>query len=112
MVNNNITCEEIASTVKKLKSNKAPFVDLIRAECIKENIDFLLGMLLNFVLNSEIYHDSWAEGLRFCNIRGAGDVQPIIIEPIFGQIFETIIDNCMTLTNDALGRSNIYNGVL
>ena len=67
-------------------------------------------MLLNFVLNSDIYPDSLAEGLCFAKPKGTGDVMSITIEPTFGKVFETIKDNCMTLTSDALGRSNIFNG--
>ena len=113
LFNENITLEEISFAISKLKANKAPGIDLISAECIKSNVEFLkhhLEFLFNYILNIGSYPEKWAEGLRIAIPKGGDDIRPITIEPIFGKIFEIIIENRLTFTKLALGRDDIYNG--
>ena len=113
MFNSNITEDEIVQAVRKLKNNKAPGLDFIKAECIKDNINFFkkhLQVLFNYILNLEDYPVTWAEGLRIAIPKGEGDIRPITIEPIFGKIFETIIDMHLTFLSDANGHQDAYNG--
>ena len=113
ILNNNITVEEIVSAVKQLKNNKAPGLDLIPAECVKASIHVIkshLEILYNYILCSGMYPEEWAAGLRVAIPKGNDDIRPITIEPIFGKIFEIIMEQRLTFINNAFNRYDRYNG--
>jgi hypothetical protein len=113
ILNDNISLGEVTSAVKKLKANKSPGLDMIPAEFVKQNVHHLkshLVTLYNYILSVGEYPDKWAEGLRVAIPKDGGDIRPITIEPVFGKIFETIIDNRVNFANEAFAKSDKYNG--
>jgi hypothetical protein len=113
ILNNNFSLEEIECATKKLKSGKSPGLDMIPAEFVKYNIDHLkvnLQLLYNYILSKGEYPEKWAEGLRVAIPKDGGDIRPITIEPIFGKILETIIDNRLNFINEAFNKHDKYNG--
>ena len=42
--------------------------------------------------------------------KGKGDIRPITIEPILPQILETILDNRIYFVNEALKKTDRFNG--
>ena len=112
ILNNNITLEELDLVIKKLKTGRSPGLDLISAEFIKASAPLIkphLQQMYNYVLHSEVYPDSWAEGLRSALPKEGGDVRPITIVPMYAKIFEMIIDNRITFINNAFRKQDIYN---
>jgi exonuclease III len=113
ILNHNISLQELENAVKKLKSGKSAGLDMIPAELVKYNIDHIksdLLLLYNYVLNTGDYPATWAEGLRVALPKDGGDIRPITIEPIFGKILETIIDNRLNFINEAFCKNDRYNG--
>jgi hypothetical protein len=113
ILNDNITVEEVTNAVSKLKNKKAPGLDLIPAECVKCIIDFIkphLVELFNYILSKEEYPDTWSEGLRLALPKGGGDIRPITIEPVFGNIFEIIMDQRLNFIGETFNQQDPYNG--
>ena len=113
ILNNNISCEEIKCAISCLKKGKAPGLDLIPAEIVKLSSEALiphLEILYNFILAKEVYPSKWAEGLRIAIPKGDNDIRPITIEPIFGKIFEIILEKRLWFLNNAFDRGDKYNG--
>ena len=83
IINRNISIEEIEYAIKKLKSGKAPGIDRIPVEFIKETVHVIkyeLQYLYNYILSYEIYPESWGEGLRVAIPKGKDDIRPITID--------------------------------
>lgn len=113
ILNANVEIDEIVYAVHKIKSGKSAGIDLLPIEFIKETIHVIkydLQLLYNYILKSEIYPDSWCHGLRIAIPKGANDIRPITIEPIFAKIFETILDNRISFANESLNLNDRYNG--
>jgi hypothetical protein len=113
ILNDNISVEEVACAAKKLKANKSPGLDMIPAEFVKMNINQIkshLTILYNYILSKGIYPAKWAEGLRVAIPKDGGDIRPITIEPVFGKIFEIIIDNRLNFANEVFSKGDKYNG--
>ena len=113
VLNSNIEVEEITQAIHKIKTGKSPGIDQIPIEFIKATIDaikFDLKLLFDYILKSEIYPDSWGEGLRVTIPKGDNDIRPITIEPIFAKILETVLDNRITFVNEAFNINDKYNG--
>jgi hypothetical protein len=113
ILNDNISLEEIECAIQKLKTKKSPGLDLIPAEFIKFNVELIkhdLVILYNYILSKGEYPDEWAQGLRVAIPKGQGDMRPITIEPIFGKVLETIVDNRLGFMNEAFLKNDVYNG--
>ena len=111
--NCNFTHEEIDYAIRCLKGNKSCGIDLIPANCIKAGRDQLvhhLKLLFDYILAKESFPPKWAEGLRIAIPKGADDIRPITIEPIFGKIFEIMVDKRISFINEAFDREDCFNG--
>ena len=112
-MNSNIDADEIIYAVKKIKSGRAPGIERVPIEFVKETIDIVkddLVLLFNYILASEKYPTKWCEGLRVAIPKSSTEVRPITIEPIFAKIFETILDYRVTFVNEAYDRIDKFNG--
>jgi hypothetical protein len=112
ILNDNITQAEIRNAINSLKNGKSPGLDMIPAECVKicaETIVPHLQMLYNYILSMETYPEKWAQGLRIAIPKGVDDIRPITIEPIFGKIFEIIVEKRLWFINNAFNRCDQYN---
>jgi hypothetical protein len=113
ILNNNIMAEEIKHVIGQIKSGKSPGIDSIAGDFVKFTCDTIvkhLVVLFNVILEKGDYPTSWAMGLRIPIPKGVSDIRPITIEPIFGKIFQTILDRRLTFVNDALAHSDVFNG--
>jgi hypothetical protein len=113
VLNNNFSIEEIECAIQKLKNKKSPGLDLIPAEFIKYNSHHVknhLMVLYNYILTKGEYPNKWAEGLRVAIPKGESEIRPITIEPVFGKILETAIDNRLSFINEAFLKNDKYNG--
>jgi hypothetical protein len=113
ILNDNITEDEIKHVISQMKAGKSPGIDSIASDFVKSTCDTIvnhLGVLFNYILEKGVYPDSWARGLRIPIPKGDSDIRPITIEPIFGKIFQTILDRRLTFLNDALACTDVFNG--
>ena len=86
---------------------------MIPAECVKicsQGIVSHLHVLYNYILSMETYVAEWAQGRHIAIPKGEDDIHPITIEPIFGKIFEIIVERNVWLINNAFKRCDRHNG--
>jgi hypothetical protein len=113
ILNDNISIEEIEGAINKLKNGKSPGLDGIPSEMVKHSVNAIkshLQALYNYILSSGVYPDCWCEGLRVAIPKNENDVRPITIEPIFGKVLETILDNRINFVNEVFEKNDKYNG--
>ena len=76
VLNEVFTLEEIQIIISQLKNNKAPGLDLLRNEFLKNAPEKLVNFickLFNFILNSSIIPDEWCKGLIMPLYKNKGD---------------------------------------
>ena len=113
ILNRDIEVQEVVQAVSKIKSGRAPGIDRFPIEYVKCTIDVIkedLTCLFNHILQQGEYPDKWGEGLRVVIPKGANDIRPITIEPLFAKIFETVLDNRIIFINDAFKKTDVFNG--
>ena len=95
-----ISINEIETTVKSLKSRKAPGPDKIRNEMLKAGVQFLktaLQKLFNLILQSGFYPSSWCEGIitpiyKSGNKQDPGNYRGICINSCLGKLFTSVLN--------------------
>ena len=113
ILNDNVSIKEIEGAINKLKNGKSPGLDGIPSEIVKYSINAIkhhLQALYNYILSSGVYPDCWCEGLRVAIPKNGNDIRPITIEPIFGKVLETILDNRINFVNEVFEKNDKYNG--
>ena len=104
ILNAPIHLDEIQMSRRKLKTNKAPGIDLIPAEFYKYSdgiLDKPLLFLFNSVMNAGEYPSSWCEGVVNPIYKQNSRLDPenyrkITITCALGKLFETILNNRLT----------------
>ena len=112
ILNSNFTIDEIKEAINHLKC-KSPGLDRIPSQCIKGARDILvhhLCTLYNYILCKGQYPNEWAYGLRVAIPKGKDDIRPITIEPMFGKLFESIVDKRLSFYKEIFDKEDKYNG--
>ena len=103
-MNRDIIIEEIKQTIKKLKNEKALENGSIANERIKCSDDLLsvkLEKLFNKIFKTDVYSNSWNEGLFFSIHKSSDKANPnnnqgIILSISLGKLFNTILYDRLT----------------
>ena len=103
-MNRDIIIEEIKQTIKKLKNEKALENGSIANERIRCSDDLLsvkLEKLFNKIFKTDVYSNSWNEGLFFSIHKSNDKVNPnnnrgIILSISLGKLFNTILYDRLT----------------
>ena len=108
ILNNIITSEEVSLAISSLKINRSAGIDGIPAEFVKackQPLNESITMVLNYIIESREFPDTWAGGLRSAVFKSGkqnivDNFRGITILPIMEKIFESVVYRRLTFINE------------
>ena len=68
-----------------------------------------LQCVLNYILENGSFPEKWGHSLRIAIHKRNDDICPITMDPIFGEIFKTIVDHRFSFINETFNKDDKYN---
>jgi hypothetical protein len=98
-LDNAFTCKEVKDSIKKLKKNKQPGIDLIHNECLIYGKNVLLLPIVNLfnrVLSSGVFPDTWNISCisflhKNCDIYNCDNYRCLSLTSCLGKLFTSLL---------------------